>query len=47
MTAFELPLVTQNLNVRIWLAEELSDDHWLNVNKDTKADVRLGLPSDK
>jgi hypothetical protein len=26
-----------------WLAEELSDDHCLNVNKDTIADISLGL----
>ena len=31
----------QKLNDRLWLAEELSDDHRLNVNKDTKVDVSL------
>ncbi|PKI03748.1 hypothetical protein [Glaciecola sp. 33A] len=25
--------------VSFWIAEELSEDHWLNVNKDTKAEV--------
>jgi hypothetical protein len=29
-----------------WLAEEVSNDHWLNVNKDTKEDLSLGLSSD-
>jgi len=31
----------QRLNVRNWLAEEVSNDHLLNVNKDTKPDVSL------
>jgi len=28
-------------NVRFWLAEELSDDHWLNVNNGTIEDISL------
>lgn len=42
-----LPLFTEKLNVRNWLAEEVSNVHWLNVNKDTIADVSFGLFSDK
>jgi hypothetical protein len=34
-------MVLLMLNVSYWLAEELSDDHWLNVNKDTKTEVLL------
>ncbi len=37
----------QRLNVRNWLAKELSDDHWLNVNEDTVADISLGLSKGK
>ena len=32
-------MVSQKLNDRFWLAEELSEHHWLNVNKDTIADI--------
>jgi hypothetical protein len=42
----ELPF-NSNANFRFWLVEELSDDHWLNVNKDTKPDVSFGLSNDK
>jgi len=32
---------SQKLNDRLWLAEEVSNDHLLNVNKDTKPDVSI------
>jgi len=34
-------MTSQKLNDRLWLAEEVSNDHLLNVNKDTKPDVSL------
>jgi len=34
-------------NVDFWLAEEISNSHWIYVNKDTIADVSLGLSNDK
>ena len=40
-------IVSQKIYDRFWLAEELSDDHWLNVNKDTKAEVSIGFANDK
>jgi len=40
-------MTSQKLNDRLWLAEEVSNDHLLNVNKVTKPDVSLGLSSDK
>jgi hypothetical protein len=42
----QLSLSITQANVSIWLAQELSDDHWLNVNNDTKEDLSLGLSSD-
>jgi len=36
-------VASQKLNDRFWLAEELSEDHWLNVNKDTKADTPIPI----
>jgi hypothetical protein len=31
---------SQKPKVSFWLAEELSDAHWLNANKDTKVDIK-------
>jgi hypothetical protein len=42
-----MPIVLQWLNVSFWLAEELSDAHWVNVNNDTKAEVSIGFANDK
>jgi len=36
-----ISLFNTDQNFRFWLAEELSDDHRLNVNKDTKTDIKI------
>jgi hypothetical protein len=42
-----LAVINSKANVSNWLTEESYNYHWLDVNKDTLAEVILGLSNDK